>query len=615
MKNFSFSSFLQFLKSFWNRWTLIAFVFACYSVVLQKYQPGILHVSNLTFFASLALSITFWNVIGGLVNLLPKSIALVLIAVIALLIPGLFVIGTKSFLEFKTFLDSNVLMFAKDDPDYFTVLTKVHFNDTYHLLTYLALSAFIFFILVYKKKFGHRNLVPLVFSALLFGIGQNQFGKYGIENFTTMDARYTFTLKKYFREKDEILERRKVLTKSYFRNEAQEGESSNYNIVLIFQESMSKEPIPIFGYDNDFMPFLQNWYKDDTENFVLFNDAMTISGCTDVSMPSTFTGAEPESSYEKFMKMPFMWDYAKANGYHTSFITPQQFKWKEFAEYYKNKNLDFVFSSEDSGLEFTNDLGVDDAGFSFQAKGVIEDKLKNKPFFMVYGSNALHYPYQGKSEHIEIPSTITDHYGKSLYIIDKSMNNLYEAIDNLNALDNTIFIFTSDHGQYTSERLSRLGSFYLEALQIPMFIKFPKSWVQENPEKFQAIKKNTESRVTNLDLLPTFLDIIKSSESNKLYIENMKGTSLFQPIDNDRTVVCLSTNEFRMWTHEGLGIYRDSMSYIIDNVFKEQLYNVYKDPNQQHNLIGKGKHPFLEEVYERIDGNKNLKRIYDEYVK
>ncbi|MCO5268872.1 MAG: LTA synthase family protein [Brumimicrobium sp.] len=616
MKEKVFHHIAVFLKGLLNRWTILALLFALYSVVLNWIQPGILHFSYKIFVLSVLLSIAFWNAIGGIIGILPKFIAWILVACIAFLLPALFTVGTKSFFEFKTFLDSNLLVFSDFDPHYFTTVIKIHFNNKVNLSLHLLVSSIFFFLLVFKEKYRKNNFIAVIIFMTTWGVAQNQFGKKGIENFTTMDSRYVFSYKKYKNERGQILEDRKILGLSYYRLGANAGENNEYNIVLIVHESMSLEPISIFGYKNNFMPFLQNWYNKEKENFVLFHDAMAISGCTDMSMPTMLTGTEPEADYYKFMRMPFMWDYAKENGYTTGFITPQQFGWFSFYEFYKNKNLDFVYSAEDTELEYANDLGIDDVAQSINARKVMKDKLTGKRFFMVWGSNALHYPYQGNSDYVKIPSQITDHYGRSLYIVDKAMNNMYDVLKELGQEENTIYIFTADHGQYTSERLSRLGSFYLEALQIPMFIKFPKKWIADHPEEFKAIKANTDKRVTNLDLMPTFLDLLGSTQSNELLASEMHGTSLFKPIDNHRTIVCLSTNEFRIWSNEGLGIYQDSMSYIIDNVFKEQLYNLNKDRKQFDNLIGKTSNTvFLEYVNELIKDNKELTRIYDTYVK
>lgn len=577
-------------------------------------KPSILPFSFPTFILSALWSLCFWNVAGDIVQLLPKIPSLILRGIMALLLPILFTVGVKVYIEFKVFLDDNLIVFVLDDPEYFANVFQVFFSNIFIVIAYLCASVFMFWYFVRAASYKQRSYLRIVVLFVLIAVGQNQFGKYGDTNFATIDTTYLFTTKKYLREKEQRA-KRKYLKPSESRMLPLKGNESDYNIVFILQESMSAEPLSIYRYDNNYTPFMQSWFEKEKKNFVVFTDAMAISGCTNISVPSLFTGVGPEEPYDKLMQMPFMWDYAKANGYSTALISSQRYTWDNFRYFVKNNSLDILYTSEDSELSTVNDLGVDDIAMTLKAKESIENLPKNKPVFFIYNTNALHKPFQDYSPLLEIPPEIKERYGKALYIIDKSIENIYKAFENRGELEKTIFIFTADHGEYSIKRESRLGSFLKEALQIPVYIRFPQKWVDENRANFEILNANINKRVTNLDLLPTLVDLLGARETNLKIFEKYSGSSLFNKIDNSRDLIFLSTNEVRIWSNEGMGIYRDSFSYIIDNLHHSQLYNLNRDPNQYNNIINSFPQPYYDDFHKIIMNNKELSRIYTNYAK
>ncbi|MBX2984661.1 MAG: sulfatase-like hydrolase/transferase [Bacteroidia bacterium] len=607
-------SIKSIFTSFFNRWSLLSLALTGLSLVIYAWKPSILPFSFITFTLSALWSLCFWNFAGDIVQLLSRIPSLVIRALMALFLPIIFIVGIKVYLEFKVFLDDNLIVFVMDDPEYLVNLLHVFFSNIWIVLSYLLLSILTFWYFSHSAVYKQKGYVRIIILLLLVAIGQNQFGKYGDTKFATIDTTYLFTSKKYLREKDQR-GKRKYLKPSESRIEPAHGTSSQYNIVIILQESMSAEPLSLYGYNNPYTPFMQSWYENEKSQFVVFTDAMSISGCTNVSVPSLFTGVGPEEPYDKLMQMPFMWDYAKANGYSTAIISSQRFTWDNFRYFVKNKNLDILYTHEDSDLKTINDLGVDDIAMTLRAKQQIESLPKNKPIFFIYNTNALHKPFQDASSLLTIPVEIKDRYGKALYIIDKSVENIYKAFQARGELDKTIFVFTADHGEYAIKRESRLGSFLKEALQIPVYIRLPKSWIDQNPLQYKALIANADKRVTNLDLMPTLVDFLGAQQSNLQTYERYSGTSLFDSISNSRTIIALSTNEVRIWSNEGLGIYQDSFSYIIDNLHHSQLYNLNQDPNQYHNIINDFPQPYFDDFHTLIRNNQELSRIYTNYAK
>ena len=114
-------------------------------------------------------------------------------------------------------------------------------------------------------------------------------------------------------------------------------------------------------------------------------------------------------------------------------------------------------------------------------------------------SRNLHY-CQGRHEF-----TVTDehrrnarhaYYGMISYI-DRKVGTLLDTLEQTNQLDNTVVVFTSDHGEMMGER----GMWYKQhffdwASRVPLVISCPKKW------KPSRVTQN----VSLIDLMPTLLD-------------------------------------------------------------------------------------------------------------
>lgn len=607
-------------KLFWNRWSVLSLLcFTIVSLLLYAWQPSIISFSWPVFLLAALFSLLLWNLIGELLHLLPKPIEYVLIGIVSLLIPLLFASGFALFKEFKVFLNKNLIGFVFKDPDYFTILFGVYFKQWTTILLYLLVAAGFFILLTFRVKERKASWIKVVILLLVVGIGQNQFGKYGNENFTPIDTTFLFAYKDFLANKKAIMQQQTLKASSH-RVFPLPGKEQHYNIVVVVNESMSAEPLKIFGYEKEFLPFVNRWYNSEKQQFVLFHNALSISGCTDMSIPTLFSGLSPTRPYAAFMEQPFMWDFAKANGYTTAFFTSQLYTWRNFRYYFQSKGLDLLFAAKNTDLPYVNDVGIDDIAQARNVVKYLNELPKDNPYFLVYNTNALHLPGQPSTDETELPDSIQTRWEKAYYIVDKAIETVVDKIKKRGEMDKTIFIFTADHGQYTAKRQSRLGSFYREALHIPIFVSFPKSWIKAHPDQFERMRHNRSIRISNLDLYPTVVQLLQADSSNQKIVQNADGNSLFDSLTNHRRIVCLSTNSFRRWSEEGLGIYQDSLSYIIDNHHHEQLYNLLRDSSQTQNLLRVNTLPqnyqySMDTFHKAVKQNPALKRIYDAYRK
>ena len=167
--------------------------------------------------------------------------------------------------------------------------------------------------------------------------------------------------------------------------------------------------------------------------------------------------------------------------------------------------------------------------------------------------------------------------------IDEGLGEMLEALKITGKMDNTIVVFTSDHGYWYGEHglnfERRLA--YEEAIRIPLLIKFPKS-----------IKPGSmaDQLVLSIDLAPTLLELAGVSTDGSL-----QGMSLVPIIKN---TVSEWRNSFL------IEYYTDSvMERIVKMGYKavrtkrykyihyleledaDELYDLYEDPYELRNII------------------------------
>ena len=110
---------------------------------------------------------------------------------------------------------------------------------------------------------------------------------------------------------------------------------------------------------------------------------------------------------------------------------------------------------------------------------------EDDPFFLMMSHYAVHTPLQGKPEKIAYYETIPEnkrqgdpHYAAMVESVDDSVGRIMNAVRDIGAEENTMFIFTSDNGgHWKATRNAPLrankGSNYEGGLRVPVIIRWP----------------------------------------------------------------------------------------------------------------------------------------------
>lgn len=163
-------------------------------------------------------------------------------------------------------------------------------------------------------------------------------------------------------------------------------------------------------------------------------------------------------------------------------------------------------------------------------------------------------------------------YAKEINYVDKNIGSLFDYLKAKNFFDNSLIIFTSDHGEefWEHNNFTHGHSMYEEVIHIPLIIKFPK--------KIIKIGKSNIN-VSLIDIAPTILNILNIKTPY-----NYSGLNLLNIIDNPeeyqtRTVFAENTcfyNEKKAVIHNGYKL-------ILDDA-KTELYDLINDPKEKNPL-------------------------------
>jgi len=272
-------------------------------------------------------------------------------------------------------------------------------------------------------------------------------------------------------------------------------------------------------------------------------------------------------------------------------------------------------ASDESMETFTDVQRCKDA-LSF----IAQRKKEDKPFFLIVGFMAPHYPlqsthallnkYKDKIPMPEIPKGYLDQlplnykhlrnerkfenvpddviklaresYYARVEWGDQKVGEVLQAIKNSPFSDNTVIIYTSDHGENLGEHgLWWKNTLYDCSARVPLIMSWPKRW--------EGGQKRTKAS-GSVDLVQTIADIAGAKTP-----KDWDGTSMLKWLDNPSVKwKDLAVSEFYAgYTSSGIAMIRkENWKYVYHaradakHGPETELYNMQADPKELVNLAG-----------------------------
>ena len=171
-------------------------------------------------------------------------------------------------------------------------------------------------------------------------------------------------------------------------------------------------------------------------------------------------------------------------------------------------------------------------------------------------------------------------------LMDKCIGRLIDALQINRLYDNSMIVFTADHGEMLGCRsLFQNGCMYEDAVRVPGLIKMPG----------RSSMHRVRTMTTHLDLPVTMLDVAGAEP-----FEKTSGASLINLTGGETATEDVNPYVFAAYEgNAGLGYHqrmvRSRTHKLIHNVGgKPELYDLISDPFETRSLIGKEEHQDIE---------------------
>jgi len=173
-------------------------------------------------------------------------------------------------------------------------------------------------------------------------------------------------------------------------------------------------------------------------------------------------------------------------------------------------------------------------------------------------------------------------YLASISYCDEKVGALLQALEDYGLADETVVIFTTDHGDMLGHRgMVQKRSFYEYSSRIPLIFRFPKNHPMGAPGTV------CKDPVNIVDLCPTILELVGITD----YLP-VDGAALLPQLrgerDPERHVFCENHSESVTGTCFMVRKGRYKYNYIYQR--EAQLFDIEADPGEWNNLSGRPEH-------------------------
>jgi choline-sulfatase len=190
-------------------------------------------------------------------------------------------------------------------------------------------------------------------------------------------------------------------------------------------------------------------------------------------------------------------------------------------------------------------------------------------------SRSLYFHYS--LDKFEVTDEIYRHARRGYYgmisYIDRKLGELRKALDDAGVADNTVIIFTSDHGDMVGERgLWFKKNLFDPAIRVPLILYRPN----------QRGLPRIGAPVSLVDLLPTLVELGGGSHEP---VTEHEGRSLLPLLDRDDPERATMAEHIDGGTKAPRIMYRQGANKIVvSEAYPTQLYDLAADPGETRNL-------------------------------
>ena len=191
------------------------------------------------------------------------------------------------------------------------------------------------------------------------------------------------------------------------------------------------------------------------------------------------------------------------------------------------------------------------------------------------------------------------------------MKELLSAVEETGIAENTIFVFTSDHGDMLrSHGMTKKQKPWDESLMVPFLLRYP--------EKLGTSRKQIEMPINTPDILPTLLGLSGIEIPATIEGSDYSNVITGEEESKNEAVLIQCPVPFHQWNYEKggreyRGVRTKKYTYARDLNGPWLLYDNQMDPYQMNNLIGLDEYTFIQSDLEK-QLQDLLKKTNDDFL-
>ena len=425
--------------------------------------------------------------------------------------------------------------------------------------------------------------------------------------------------------------------------------SDKPNVIFILTDQWRASALGYAGNDLVQTPQLDKFAKE----AVNFKNAVSVLPVCTPYRASLMTGRYPTSTgmFINDLYLPSeelcMAEIFNEAGYNTAyfgkwhldghgrkdFVAPER---RQGWTYWKGSECDHnypkehYYENEDSTIKYWE--GYSTYAIANEAKDYIERHSNSKePFCLFLSITTPHFPHQTApdeymkmypKEKLKLPDNVTEDmqewafkelqgYYAHCTATDKAIGEIIDKAKELGIYDNSIIVFTSDHGEMMGAHGFRpymKHQPYSESANIPFLISYPGMGASKG--------QTTDAAITTPDILPSLLSLCKISVPESIEGYDLSSIMKDPSTEQERAALYMNVCPFGIAypSDEYRAIRTGSYTYVKTPDGPTMLFNNEKDPHQLNNLVNEKGYA---DIQLKLDGAlmQELSRIGETEIK
>jgi hypothetical protein len=259
--------------------------------------------------------------------------------------------------------------------------------------------------------------------------------------------------------------------------------------------------------------------------------AASPASCTELVSASLWTGLPITASLESLSRAPLLWDWARARGLRTAYLTAQNLLFQQMDLFLRQSRIDLVREARHRDLGARIDDGSPDEDTTGEALAFLE-AAPGPAFVIVHHANT-HAPYRAAPGFTPFagddPRT---RYRNSLFHEDALIGDLLARLRRSEQGRRAIVIYLSDHGEAWGEHGAYYHSIdlYAEQTDVPLWIDVPEGALPA--EVVARLRREAATRPVSIqDVSATIVDLLGGLDvpTYRAAAGALAGTSLLRP--------------------------------------------------------------------------------------